>query len=164
MAREKKQQSPEKRQQAPKRNEKRNEKSRRNASPADEQGEEKLPAERNGGEPTRSGPTFRPRVDIYETDDGLVLLADMPGANPGSIDVNLDRRELTIRARIDEDEPEDMSVVHREYETGDFERHFQLAGDFDVERIEAKLKDGVLRLKLPKAPEQEARRIEVKAS
>jgi HSP20 family molecular chaperone IbpA len=88
----------------------------------------------------------------------------MPGASPGSIDVNLDRRELTIRARIDEDEPEDMSVVHREYETGDFERHFQLAGDFDVEKIEAKLKDGVLRLKLPKAPEQEARRIEVKAS
>ena len=135
-----------------------------NDAPAPEQGEEKLPAEQAGGEPTRSRLTFRPRVDIYETDEGLELRADMPGAEPDSVEVNLEHRELLIRARVEDDEPEDMSPVHREYQIGDFERRFQLAGDFDTDKIEARLANGVLRLTVPKAPEPEAKQIKVKAS
>jgi len=136
----------------------------KNAAPdtSREQGEAKLPAEEDGGEPTRSRLTFRPRVDIYETDEGMVLLADMPGAGSDSVEVNLDRRELAIRASIDEDEPDEMSILHREYQVGDFERRFQLAGDFDVENIKARLTNGVLELKIPRAPEPQAKRIEVK--
>lgn len=133
-------------------------------APNTEQGDDKLPAEREGGEPTRSRMTFRPRVDIYETEQGLELLADMPGARPDSVDVRLERRELTIRAIVDEHEPQEMSLLHREYWVGDFERRFQLAGDFDVDRIEAALTNGVLHLKVPKAPEPEAKRITVNAS
>lgn len=135
-----------------------------NSTESEEQGEAKLPAEQEGGEPTRSRLSFRPRVDIYETEEGLVLLADMPGARPDGVDVNLDRRELTIRACVEEeDEPDQMSIIHREYQVGDFERRFQLAGDFDIEKIEAKLTNGVLHLKLPKAPQPEAKRIEVRS-
>ena len=56
-----------------------------------------------------------------------------------------------------------MTLLHREYQVGDFERRFQLAGDFDTDGIEARLTNGVLQLTVPKAPEPEARRIEVKA-
>lgn len=138
-----------------------NQKNRNTA--AEEQGDQKLPAEREAGEPTRSRLTFRPRVDIFETDKGLTLLADMPGAAPGSVEITLERRELIIRAQVEEDEPDNMTLLYGEYQVGDYERHFQLAGDFDVDRIEAKLRNGVLHLALPKAPEPEAKQIEVRA-
>lgn len=123
----------------------------------------KLPAEQEGGEPTRSRPTFRPRCDIAETDHGLVLVADVPGAKPDGLDISLERRELTIRATVDEASPEGMSPLYREYEVGDYERRFTLSGDFDTDGIEAELKNGVLVLSVPKAAEPEARRIDVKA-
>lgn len=133
-------------------------------TPAEEQGDQKLPAEQQGGEPTRSRLSFRPRVDILETDKGLTLVADMPGAAPDSVEITLEHRELTIRAQVDEEEPENMTLLYGEYQVGDYERRFQLAGDFDVDRIEAKLTNGVLHLTVPRAPEPEAKRIKVKAS
>src|SRR5918911_3454111 len=63
-----------------------------------EQAEQKLPAEQGGGERTRSRRTFRPRVDIYETEQGLMLLADMPGAKPDGLDITLERRGLRVLA------------------------------------------------------------------
>ena len=123
----------------------------------------KMPAEAEGGEPTRSRPTFRPRVDILETERGLMLLADVPGAKREGIDVSLERRELTIRATVEDHAPEGMSPVLREYQVGDFERRFHLTGDFDTDAIEADLRNGVLRLTIPKASEAQARRIELKA-
>src|ERR671927_1482876 len=70
-----------------------------------EQAEQKFPAEQGGGERTRSRRTFRPRVDIYETEQGLMLLADMPGAKPDGLDITLERRVLSIRARGGGDPP-----------------------------------------------------------
>jgi len=123
----------------------------------------KLPAEQKGGEPTRSRPTFRPLVDIGETEDGLVLIADLPGAEPDKLDITLEGRELVIRAEVDQEDPEGFSSVYREYEVGDYECHFRLAGDFESDGVEATLKDGVLTLKIPKAAEQEAKHIRVKS-
>jgi len=123
----------------------------------------KLPAEQKGGEPTRSRPTFRPLVDIAETKDGLVLIADLPGAEPDKLDITLEGRELVIRAEVDQEDPEGFSSVYREYEVGDYECHFRLAGDFESDGVEATLKDGVLTLKIPKAAEQEAKHIRVKS-
>lgn len=123
----------------------------------------KLPAEAEGaGEPTRARPTFRPRVDILETGEGLVLMADVPGASRDSIEINLERRELTIRARVEDHAPEGMTPLLREYFVGDFERRFTLSGDFDVDGISADLRDGVLTLTVPKAAEAQAKRIEVR--
>ena len=107
------------------------------------QAEQKMPVEPQAGERTRSGRTFRPRVDIRETDLGLMLLADVPGAKP--------------------DAPEGYSPIYQEYQIGDFECDFTLSGDFDADRIEASLTNGVLRLTVPRAEQAEARTIKIKA-
>jgi HSP20 family protein len=128
---------------------------------AEDQG--KLPAQQEGGERTRERPVFRPRIDIYETDQGLVLAADLPGVKPQSLDVQLENRILTIHGRVEDDAPEGYGRLYQEYEIGDFERQFTLAGDFDAEKVTANLENGVLRLTIPRAPEPQARRIDVKA-
>ena len=106
---------------------------------------------------------FVPRVDIYETETGLVVAADLPGVKPGGLEVTLEKRVLSIYGRVDEEAPEGYSPVYREYEVGDFERQFTLSGDFDINGIEAEMKDGVLHLAIPRSPEPAAKRIEVRA-
>jgi HSP20 family protein len=122
----------------------------------------KLPAEDGSGEPTSARPTFRPRVDIAETEKGLVLTADLPGATSDGLDISLDGREITIRARVTDHVPEGMTQLWREYDVGDFERRFRLAGDFDADGIEADLKNGCLKLTVPHARQPQARRIELR--
>ena len=127
------------------------------------QPEQKRPAEQPGGEPTRSRRTFRPSVDIYEVENGLMLLADVPGATSEGVTITLERRALTIHAQVDEHAPEGHSLVYQEYEVGDFECQFTLSGEFDADKIEASLTNGVLRLTIPKAAEAQARTIQIKA-
>jgi len=127
------------------------------------QPEQKQPAEQQGGERTRSRRTFRPAVDIYEVENGLMLLADIPGATPEGVTVTLEGRVLSIHAQAAEHAPEGHSLVYQEYKMGDFECQFTLSGEFDADRIEASLTDGVLRLTIPKAPEAQARTIQIKA-
>ena len=128
-----------------------------------DQDQGKLPAEQNGGEPTRARRTFRPRCDIAETEDGLMLIADVPGARSDGLDIQLDRRELTIRAEVKDGRPQDMTPLYREYQVGDYERRFTLTGDFDTDGIKADLSNGVLTLTLPRAAQPQARRIDVQA-
>jgi len=125
--------------------------------------EQKRPAEERGGERTRSRRTFRPSVDIYEVENGLMLLADVPGARPEGVTIMLERRALTVYARVEEHAPEGHSLVYQEYEVGDFECQFTLAGEFDAEKIEASMTNGVLRLTVPRAAEAEARTIQITA-
>jgi HSP20 family molecular chaperone IbpA len=125
--------------------------------------EAKLPADQGGGERTHDRPMFLPRVDIYETQTGLVVAADLPGVKPDGLEVTLEKRVLSIYGRVDEEVPEGYSLVYREYEVGDFERQFTLSGDFDINGIEANLKDGMLYLAIPRAPEPEAKRIQIRS-
>jgi HSP20 family molecular chaperone IbpA len=125
--------------------------------------EAKLPAEQGAGERTHDRPMFLPRVDIYETETGLVVAADLPGVKPDGLEVTLEKRVLSIYGRVDEETPEGYSLVYREYEVGDFERQFTLSGDFDINGIEANLKDGMLHLAIPRAPEPEAKRIQIRS-
>jgi HSP20 family molecular chaperone IbpA len=125
--------------------------------------EAKLPAEQGAGERTHDRPMFLPRVDIYETQTGLVVAADLPGVKPDGLEVTLEKRVLSIYGRVDEEVPEGYSLVYREYEVGDFERQFTLSGDFDINGIEANLKDGMLYLAIPRAPEPEAKRIQIRS-
>jgi HSP20 family molecular chaperone IbpA len=101
-----------------------------------------------------------PPVDIYETPDGLVVMADLPGVTRENLDVRVDNNVLTIRGMSRHTTPSDP--VYREYELINFFRQFELGEKIDQGQIAAELKHGVLLLRLPKAPEAKARQIEVR--
>lgn len=114
-------------------------------------------------EATRPGAWFRPAVDIFETSDELLLLADLPGVAENALDVNLEGDELTIEGRIEPRSYDGLRPLHVEYGVGGFHRRFTLGESIDREGIKAELRHGVLALRLPKAERAKARRIEVKA-
>jgi HSP20 family protein len=109
------------------------------------------------------GPTFVPPTDIFETKDNLIMLLDMPGADPESLNVTLEKRGLTVAARSTAPSPQGYTPVHLEYSTGNYERAFSLPDEVDSERIDAVFKDGLLRLTLPKA-QTPSKKITVKAA
>jgi HSP20 family molecular chaperone IbpA len=114
-------------------------------------------------ERTRDVSCFVPRADIYELDDQIVIVADVPGADKDTIEITLEKNILTINATIDPEIPQGYTLQAAEYEMGDFQRSFQLSNEIDREKIDAVVKDGVLRLYLTKAGEAKARKISVKA-
>lgn len=118
----------------------------------------------DGGEATRARRLFRPRADIYETVDKIVVVAEMPGVAPENVDVTLERRMLTIRGHAPEDTHEGYRQIYAEYQAGDYERSFTISEDIDQDRIKATQQDGVLTLELPKAEKAKARKIEVKSA
>ena len=115
-----------------------------------------------GVERTRSGKVFSPPADIWETDEAIVLVADMPGVSPESVEVALEDDVLTIKGTVRSQQPEGGSLAYSEYEVGDYVRSFSLTDEIDQDRIEARIAGGVLRLTLPKA-QPRRRKIEVKA-
>jgi HSP20 family protein len=108
-------------------------------------------------------PVYRPRVDILDTKDAVVLLADMPGVAEDSADVTLDKNVLTIRGSVTVPDEPGLQELATEYGIGDFERVFTLTDQIDRSEIAATMKDGVLRVRLPKAQEAASRRISVKS-
>lgn len=114
-------------------------------------------------ERTRERTVFVPRTDIYEQSDALVLVANMPGVDENSVDINVDRRVLTVTGRVAPEPVEKHRLIYEEYETGDFERSFTLTEEVDVGKIEATVRNGVLRLVLPKSEAAKPRKIAVKA-
>lgn len=118
-----------------------------------------IPASGNeSGEPRL---LFNPPIDIYETPDGLVLYADLPGVDSEGLDLQVQNNRLTLFGRVTTDAPESAQMLHQEYHVGDFLRSFILSDEVDHERIQAKLTNGVLRVELPRAPRAKPRRIEV---
>jgi HSP20 family molecular chaperone IbpA len=109
-------------------------------------------------------PTFVPPTDILETNDAVVVLLDMPGADPESLNVTLDRRAVTVSARSTPIKPQGYALVVAEYEDGNYERSFTLSEQVDDEHVEAVFKDGVLRLTLPKSKSAPAKKIPVKSA
>lgn len=114
-------------------------------------------------ERTEDSPAFVPRVDIYEDGANVVLVADMPGADESSVKVDLDGNELAISGRASLAPSEGYAMSYQEYSSGNYERTFTLADIIDRDGIKAVVRDGVLRLTLPKAKEAQPRRIQVKA-
>ena len=112
---------------------------------------------------TRRRPTFTPRTDIYETPENLVVLADMPGVDEGSVDIQVERNVLSLIGEIGAEEVGGRQIGYAEYEGGRYERQFTLSDEVDVHRIEASVKDGVLRIVLPKAEAAKPRKITVNA-
>jgi HSP20 family protein len=114
-------------------------------------------------EPASAGPIFTPPADILEKGDTVALLLDVPGADPASLDVTLDKHVLTIEARVTLAAPEGYAAEHIEFQNGTYERRFVFSERMDGDHIDATLKDGVLRLTVPKAPDTAAKKISVKA-
>jgi HSP20 family protein len=99
-------------------------------------------------------------MDLFRSGDHYVLLCDLPGVDPGSIDVGVDGRVLTIRAQRSQ-RGDDVEWLTQERPTGAFVRQLTLGAGLDIEHIEAAYTDGVLSLTLPVAAEGPPRRIEV---
>ena len=112
-------------------------------------------------EQTKDLPVFVPAVDIYETEDKMTVVADMPGVTAEGLSVGLKDDVLTIRGEAAAD-PDGRTVRYREYNSGNYFRQFTISDAIDREKIAAKLKDGVLTLDLPKAEKVKPRQIEVK--
>lgn len=118
----------------------------------------------DGSEATRPALVYRPTTDIYETEEQVVVVADMPGVAPEDVDVTLERRVLTIHGRVPDVQHEGYRRVYAEYGEGDFERVFTVSEEIDRDRIQATHKDGVLTLHLPKSAAAQTKKIDVNAS
>ena len=117
-----------------------------------------------GAERTRTRRAYIPRVDIYETEDALFMLADMPGVDENSVDITLEKNVLSINGYVEPAQPDNYSLAYAEYGVGDYQRSFTLSDEIDRDKIEAIVQNGVLRLHLPKAGPAKTRKITVKAS
>ena len=115
-------------------------------------------------EQTRPGPVFTPAVDIFETEREITLLADMPGVKSGDLDIDLHDNVLSLDGDVKAPEGANEVDVLREYRTGNYYRQFTLSQMIDQSKIDAELKDGVLRLRLPKVEAATPRKIAVKSS
>ena len=114
-------------------------------------------------EQTRPGMVFTPAVDIFETDKEITLLADMPGVTSNALSIDLHENILTLDGDVKSPESADEVDIMREYRTGKYYRQFTLSQVIDQSKIDAVLKDGVLRLRLPKVEAPTPRKIEVKS-
>ncbi|HNB21115.1 MAG TPA: Hsp20/alpha crystallin family protein [Candidatus Melainabacteria bacterium] len=112
-------------------------------------------------EQTRAGKVFVPRADIYETQEQLLILADMPGVVEDGVDITLEQNILTIYGRVEEPKLEGYTLAYSEYGVGDFRRVFALSNEIDRDGIQATLKNGVLKLALPKSKRAMPKKIAV---
>ncbi|TFH84845.1 Hsp20/alpha crystallin family protein [Billgrantia azerbaijanica] len=105
-----------------------------------------------------------PPVDIYEADNALHLLVDMPGVTRDSLSIEVDNNVLSLEGRIELDMPEGMSAIYAEVRAQRFARRFTLSHEIDSEAIAARIDNGVVHVTLPKKQSHHRRRIEVKAA
>jgi HSP20 family protein len=128
-------------------------------------------AQRNDGtvaspnaDESRRRVTLTPAVDIFEDAHAVTLLADLPGVSKEKLDVKVHDGSLTIEGESVIPVPSNLALTHAEVRAPYFSRRFSVSEDFDSSRIEASLKDGVLRLTIPRRDEAKPRRIEVSSA
>ena len=113
-------------------------------------------------EPTMPMRAFLPTTDIFENDDALTVVLEMPGVDRDHINVSVENGVLTVEGRINFDNYKRMQPLYSEYNVGPFRRSFQISSRVDQARINAEMRDGVITLVLPKAEQTKPRRIEVR--
>lgn len=113
-------------------------------------------------ETNREIPAVAPLVDIYENDDEILLHADMPGVVKEDISVNIDNGKLTLTGKRNIDTA--GSAQWEEFGTVEYRRNFSVPQTIDVNKINAVLKDGVLRLHLPKSEAARPRQVEIRTA
>lgn len=120
-------------------------------------------AESSVPEQTRPGPVYSPAVDIFENENSITLLADIPGVKASDLKIDLRENVLTLTGPVSLLEQGNEVEVLREYVPGMFFRQFTLSETIDQAKIDAKLSDGVLRLELPKVEKAKPRQIAVRS-
>ena len=114
-------------------------------------------------EETRSGEKYsKPAVNIIETDEGLTLTADIPGASKETLDVNVEKGILTISAPVSGNMP--GNPIYTEFELASYYRQFSIPESLDHEKAKADLVNGILTLRVPKAEAAKPRKIEIKVA
>jgi HSP20 family protein len=127
------------------------------------QDKQQLQGRGNGqGTERRDEPFVVPPVDVFENDAGITLLADLPGASRDRLTVRVEGDNLMIEASAAIVGPKEMQLVYGEAQYPSYRRQFTLSRELDASRIEANLKDGVLKLSIPKLEEAKPRRVEVR--
>jgi HSP20 family molecular chaperone IbpA len=112
--------------------------------------------------PERATRTVMPPVDIYEVDKAFVLVADIPGVHPEGLEVVAERDTLTIRGRVERPAPRPDYPDYQEFELADYYRAFNLTEDLDTSVVTATLRDGVLRVEIPKSAKLQPKKIAVR--
>jgi len=102
-------------------------------------------------------------ADVIETENEILVLADIPGADEKTIELTLEKNVLKIDAYPEVEAPQGYSLVYAEYGVGDYQRSFVLSDEIDREKIEARVKNGVLHLRLPKSSAARMRKIAIQA-
>lgn len=113
-------------------------------------------------EPTTPMRAFLPTTDIFETEDALTVVLEMPGVGRDNIDVSVENGLLTVEGKINFNKYEGLQPLYSEYSIGPYRRSFRISSRIDQDKIRADLRDGVITLVLPKAEEAKPRRIEVR--
>ncbi|MDQ6693963.1 MAG: Hsp20/alpha crystallin family protein [Chloroflexota bacterium] len=117
-----------------------------------------------GVERTKTGKVYVPSVDIYETNDSIVLIADMPGVDDRSVNVSLEKNVLTIYGHVEPNYPAGHNLIHAEYGLGDYQRSFTISNEVDWEAIEGSVRNGVLKITLPKAGPTISKKISIRSA
>jgi HSP20 family protein len=112
-------------------------------------------------EGTIPGRVFVAVADIFETDQALTVVLEMPGVNKDSVNVRVENDVLSVEGRVDFSNYAGLQPVYTEYNVGNYARSFQLSSKIEQDAISAELKDGVMTLVLPKAEKARARKITV---
>jgi HSP20 family protein len=113
-------------------------------------------------ESTRPMRAFLPTTDIFETDDALTMLLEMPGVDRENIEISVENGVLTVEGKINFSKYEGLQPVYSEYNIGPFRRTFRISSRIDQDKIKAEMQDGVITLVLPMAEQAKPRRIDVK--
>jgi HSP20 family molecular chaperone IbpA len=112
-------------------------------------------------EPTTPMRAFLPTTDIFETEDALTVLLEMPGVDRDNIDVSVENGMLTVEGKINFKKYDGLQPIYSEYNIGPYRRTFRISSRIAQDKIRAEMRDGVVCLVLPKAEEAKPRRIQV---
>jgi HSP20 family molecular chaperone IbpA len=112
----------------------------------------------------QQAPAMTPRVDVLEDQTGITLLADLPGVPREALEIHVEGDALTIEGTVSAATPEAMEATYAEVRVPRYRRSFTLSRELDGGRIEAQLKDGVLRLRIPKQEHAQPRRVSIQVA
>jgi HSP20 family protein len=113
----------------------------------------------------RAENVLRPAGDIFEKEDGITILLDMPGVSKDRLDINTDRNSLVVEGEVEIDMPKETESLYADVRCTRYRRAFSLSGEqLDTEGVQATMKDGVVRIHIPRREEMRPRKIEVKGA
>ena len=122
---------------------------------------EVVKSNKKGIEKIGNNPTYLPAVDILEHKDRLVVIADMPGIEEESVNIDFEDGILNIKAKVQPMNTDGYKALYTEYQTGDYQRSFSVPDEINVEKISAAVKHGVVTITLPKSDKPQARKIPI---